>query len=142
VGKNFITINAAGVSISGTLINLNSGGSALEGKGAKVVPPSIPLVAALAGDAVAGKDTTRDAKPTHKENAEDEDETEKSFIEIELVDEDGKPVPGERYRVETPDGKVAEGTLDEKGFARINRVKPGNCKVTFPKLDKDAWEKK
>ena len=27
--------------------------------------------------------------------------------------------------METPDGKVAEGTLDEKGFARINRVKPG-----------------
>ncbi|HQU13045.1 MAG TPA: type VI secretion system tip protein VgrG [Thermodesulfobacteriota bacterium] len=141
VGGNFITINGAGVFISGTLINLNSGGSALEGKGAKAAPPLIPLVAAIAGDAVAGKDNTYDAKPTHKENVEDEEEEEKSWVEIELVDEDGKPVPGERYRVETPDGKIAEGSLDEKGFARINRVKPGNCKVTFPKLDKDAWEK-
>ncbi len=141
VGKNFITINSAGVFISGTLINLNSGGSALEGKGAKAVPPSVPLAAAIAANTVAGKDTTYGDKPTHKEAAEDEDEEEKSWVEIELVDENGEPVPGERYRVETPDGKVAEGTLDEKGFARINRVKPGNCKVTFPKLDKDAWEK-
>ncbi|MCR4308577.1 MAG: hypothetical protein NUW14_00920, partial [Deltaproteobacteria bacterium] len=143
VGKNFITINSGGVSISGTLINLNSGGSALEGTPGQMGSPSTPLVAAIAADAVAGKDMTRDARPTHKEAAEDEDEDEeeKSWVEIELVDEDGKPVPGERYRVETPDGKVAEGTLDEKGFARINRVKPGNCKVTFPKLDKDAWEK-
>ena len=141
VGKNFITINSGGVFISGTLINLNSGGSALEGTPGQMGSPSTPLAAAIAADSVAGKDMTRDARPTHKETAEDEDEEEKSWVEIELVDEDGKPVPGERYRVETPDGKVAEGTLDEKGFARINRVKPGNCKVTFPKLDKDAWEK-
>ncbi len=141
VGKNFITINAAGVSISGTLINLNSGGSAIEGASKEFGKVTAPLAAAIAADSLAGKDMTRDEKPTHKETAGDEDEEEKSWVEIELVDEDGKPVPGERYRVETPDGKIAEGTLDEKGIARINRVKPGNCKVTFPKLDKDAWEK-
>ncbi|MFA5808644.1 MAG: type VI secretion system tip protein VgrG, partial [bacterium] len=82
VGKNFITINGGGVFISGTLINLNSGGSALEGKGAKAVSPSTPLVAAIAADSVAGKDMTRDAQPTHKETAEDEDEEEKSWVEI------------------------------------------------------------
>jgi hypothetical protein len=50
-------------------------------------------------------------------------------------------VPGERYRIELPDGKIAEGSLDQNGFARVNRIKPGTCKVTFPRLDKEAWEK-
>jgi len=63
-----------------------------------------------------------------------------AWIEVELVDEDGEPVPGERYRITLPDDTVAEGSLDEKGKARVEGFKPGNCKVTFPELDKDAWE--
>jgi hypothetical protein len=31
------------------------------------------------------------------------------------------------------------GTLDENGFARVEGIDPGQCKVTFPDLDKDAW---
>ena len=66
----------------------------------------------------------------------------KSWIEIELVDEDDKPVPGERYKIILPDNAtVAEGTLDEKGFARVDGIDPGTCKITFPELDKDAWKK-
>jgi hypothetical protein len=66
----------------------------------------------------------------------------KSWIEIEMVDEDNNPVPGEKYRIILTDNKTfAEGTLDEKGFARVEGIEPGSCKVTFPKLDKDAWEK-
>jgi hypothetical protein len=42
-----------------------------------------------------------------------------------------------------PDGQtLAEGTLDEKGFARVEGVDPGSCKVTFPNLDKSAWSPK
>ena len=33
-----------------------------------------------------------------------------------------------------------EGTLDEKGLARVEGIPEGSCKVTFPDLDKDAWE--
>ena len=50
-------------------------------------------------------------------------------------------MPGERYRIELPDGSTAEGTLDEKGQARVEGIEPGNCKITFPDLDQDAWEK-
>ncbi len=64
-----------------------------------------------------------------------------SWIEIELVDEENKPVPGEPYKITTSDNKVESGTLDNKGFARVEGIEPGTCKVTFPKLDKDAWEK-
>ncbi|MEO7701851.1 MAG: hypothetical protein ABIZ04_21710, partial [Opitutus sp.] len=63
----------------------------------------------------------------------------KTWIEIELVDEDNRPVPGEAYRIELPDGSVAEGTLDDKGLARIDYIEPGECKITFPYLDKSAW---
>lgn len=63
------------------------------------------------------------------------------WIEIELVGEDDKGIPGEAYKLTTPDGLVAEGTLDQNGFARIEGLEPGTCKICFPKLDKDAWEK-
>ena len=63
-----------------------------------------------------------------------------SWIEIVLVDEEQTPVAGEEYRITVPDGSVKEGTLDEKGFARVEGFDPGTCKVTFPRLDQDAWE--
>jgi len=77
--------------------------------------------------------------PAHKPDEDDQDE--KSWIEIELVDEQGKPVPGERYEIKTPDGHLTKGTLDGKGFARVAGIDPGNCEITFPELDKDAWKK-
>ena len=65
----------------------------------------------------------------------------KSCIEIELVDEADQPVQGERYRIILPDGTVRKGTLDSKGKAHIEGISPGNCKITFPNLDKDVWER-
>ena len=76
-----------------------------------------------------------------KSSADDEDSTEKTWIEIELVDENNEPVPGEQYRITLPDGRLVTGTLNEKGFARVDGIDPGTCQITFPKLDKDAWEK-
>jgi type VI secretion system secreted protein VgrG len=64
------------------------------------------------------------------------------FIEIELVNEDGNPVPGEQYSITLPDGTVASGTLDGNGKARVDGIDPGSCKVTFPNLDQSAWAPK
>jgi hypothetical protein len=77
------------------------------------------------------------------EEAQEEKEEEKktSWIEIELVGEDDEPIPGENYKITLPDDSVAEGTLDEKGFARVEGFGKGTCKVSFPDLDKEAWEK-
>ena len=36
---------------------------------------------------------------------------------------------------------LTPGTLDNNGFARVDGIDPGTCKITFPELDKDAWEK-
>jgi type VI secretion system secreted protein VgrG len=51
----FITIDAGGISISGTLVKINSGGSALSGSGASPVAPedaeeAVPVVPTLADD--------------------------------------------------------------------------------------------
>ena len=66
----------------------------------------------------------------------------RSWIEIELVDDAGNPMPGEPYEVTLADGTtVAKGTLDERGFKRIEGIDPGTCRVTFPRLDKNAWRR-
>ena len=35
----------------------------------------------------------------------------------------------------------AEGTLDDKGLGCVDGIEPGTCKITFPDLDQEAWEK-
>jgi type VI secretion system secreted protein VgrG len=77
----------------------------------------------------------------YKPPTEEESKKKTSWVEIELVDEEGNPVTGEKYEITLPDGRVAKGTTNEKGLARIEGIDPGSCKVTFPDLDKDAWEK-
>jgi len=163
VGGNFIDINPAGVFIQGTMVMINSGGAAGAGPGASPSPPQLPEESEveIADNADPGskeptyKNQRRVAEatlapgelaaanaPWHDPNSE-ESKQKKSWIEIELVDEKSKPVPGEKYRVTLPEGTVvAEGALDTKGFARVDGIDPGTCKVTFPNLDKDAWKPK
>ena len=62
------------------------------------------------------------------------------WVEIELHDDGGFPVPYEEYRVTLPNGEIVAGYLDEKGFVRIETDTPGNCKITFPNLDARAWK--
>jgi hypothetical protein len=62
-----------------------------------------------------------------------------TWIQIELIDTAGKPVPSERYRVELPDGGIREGTLDPAGRAYIGEIKPGQCRVLFPDIDAEEW---
>jgi hypothetical protein len=79
--------------------------------------------------------------PPYKPPTTDEEKKKKcSWIEIELIGEDGKPYPGEAYQIKLSDGSIASGTLDEKGFARVDGIEPDSCDITFPDLDKEAWE--
>lgn len=67
-------------------------------------------------------------------------EKHRHWIEIELIGEDDKPVPDKKYKLKLPDGTLKEGNLDEKGWAREETDPSGTCEVSFPELDKDAWE--
>ncbi|MEZ5429070.1 MAG: hypothetical protein R2747_22680 [Pyrinomonadaceae bacterium] len=65
----------------------------------------------------------------------------KAWIEIILVDAEGNPMPGVRYRITPPGGGAPqEGRLNEHGQAGLYQIEPGQCKITFPDLDQDAWE--
>jgi type VI secretion system secreted protein VgrG len=64
------------------------------------------------------------------------------WIAIELVDELGKHVPYEDYRITLPDGSTVEGSLDSRGRAKIAGIDQGTCKVSFPNRDKDVWKRK
>jgi len=55
----------------------------------------------------------------------------KDYIEIELKDEAGKPVPKAAYKVILPNGVIIEGTLDQNGYAKIDKVPPGKVRVLF-----------
>ncbi|MFZ4573571.1 MAG: hypothetical protein ACOYN0_04190 [Phycisphaerales bacterium] len=130
--------------------------SAKSGKGGSAVAPAAPEEAKAADNADPGEISEAKAKAAEtgkgkyapvttkafKPPTPEEAKVKTSWIEIELIDEADQPVPGEAYKVTLPDGStVAEGTLDHKGFARIEGIDPGTCKVTFPRLDKEAWEK-
>lgn len=78
------------------------------------------------------------AAPTRKHEVVDEPDT---WIAIELVDEDGAPVPNVPYRIETPDGRVLTGLTNDRGRARQDGIYPGNCKVSFPELHAPDWKK-
>ncbi|WP_347988692.1 hypothetical protein [Methylomonas sp. AM2-LC] len=64
---------------------------------------------------------------------------EKHWIEIELLGEDGKPIANQNYLVVTADQKQYTGTTDADGLARLDDIPAGNCQVSFPDLDKEAW---
>lgn len=55
----------------------------------------------------------------------------KDYIELELLDEDGKPANGAGYKVFLSNGAVREGTLDSNGYAKVDKIPPGRVDVTF-----------
>ena len=58
------------------------------------------------------------------------------WLEVQLLDQDGHPVPNEEFLVVLPDGQEVRGYLDEKGWARLAPIDSGgDCSVSFPNLD-------
>jgi type VI secretion system secreted protein VgrG len=159
VGSNFITIDSTGIAISGMpVVLINSGGAAIPGSPGSTVSPLSPTDPAIADTANPGENDVPTAtpealattsasnvspasnSPTHNPNSPD-NQTKKHWIAIQLNDQDGNPVPGEAYKITLPDGTtIADGTLDEKGYAKVDNIDPGNCQVTFPNLDKPTWK--
>jgi hypothetical protein len=58
----------------------------------------------------------------------------KDYIEIELHDPTGQPIPNEEYTLILPDGSEREGQLDRNGYAIENGIPPGKCKIKFKNL--------
>jgi hypothetical protein len=57
-------------------------------------------------------------------------------IDIALLDEGGKGVPGEKFQIALPNGDVAQGFLEADGRTHVDGITPGgNCKISFPEID-------
>ena len=148
-GDSSIVLTPAAVFVNGTLINLNSGSGPPVGPVTAMATPTQDP--ATADDVEPGHDVTYSGgEPSEAEEAEtgedagqseDEQREEDSWIRIKLVDEEGNPVPGERYCVTCPDGTEKKGTLDSNGRAYVGGIDPGNCDITFPDLDQSAWHR-
>lgn len=67
--------------------------------------------------------------------------TENTWIDIEMVGEDDKPIPHLRFEIYRPDGTLlGKGRLDENGCGGFERIEEGDYEVCFPDLDEEAWE--
>lgn len=63
----------------------------------------------------------------------------KTWIEMEVVDESGKPMAGQPYLCMLPDGRLERGTLNDEGRVRFSGIDPGNCVFSLTELDEATW---
>ncbi|OVZ65507.1 hypothetical protein CDO46_06055 [Pigmentiphaga sp. NML030171] len=142
VGGSFIDISAGGIYIQAPMVMINSGGGPASGSAASLVSPMQAMQAALATRADPGqvfKGGGDGDEPTHDPTSE-ENQDKTHYIEVQLLDEEGQPVTGERVKFKLPNGKTATRSTDQEGVARVARLDPGNCEISFPGLDDSAWE--
>ncbi len=147
VGGNFVKIDASGVTVMGTMIKLNSGGSAGTGSAVALTKPeeTVDADSAEPGKDVTYSDSgdpaaaTAEAGPPGAEYEQTEIEQELSWVEIALVNEAGEPVPHENWKATLADGSVKQGVLNAEGRAHIGLPAAEEVQISFPQLDAEAW---
>jgi type VI secretion system secreted protein VgrG len=158
-GSSSIVIDGSGVTIKGSAVTIDSnsikmamgpGASPTAGSAGSTSDPAAPADPLLAdeptvpgsgggssGGGGGGGSVPTPVKPPKYEP----DPAKTNWVGVELVDQDGNPVPRRRYKVKTPKGQVQESFLDENGKARIEGIDPGTCEISFPDIDeKDISE--
>jgi type VI secretion system secreted protein VgrG len=148
-GSNAVVIDSSGVTVKGSLVTLDGsmvniasgpGSPAGSGSAGSAVAPAAPTAPEPAAEGVAAAVVAVRERPFKEPDPDEVEAEEKTWIEIELVGEDDVGIPGEKFKITTPDGKVVTGTTGPEGLAKVIGIDSGNCKVTFPNLDKEAWE--
>lgn len=62
-----------------------------------------------------------------------------TWIEVQLVDEDERPLAGLECEVEHPDGSTHRGKTDRDGILRYDGIPRGVCKVRLPSEATTLW---
>ena len=103
--------------------------------------PPVNAIAPVEMKIFPGETETNVATPPVAPRKEKKEDQKSAWIEIVLVDMDGNPMPGVKYRITPPGaGEPKEDFLDEYGRGGYQQIEQGTCKITFPDLDKDSWE--
>jgi type VI secretion system secreted protein VgrG len=160
-----VTVKGTLITIEGTMTKINSGPgsspkSASPGSAGAPKPPAAPLEAlpkesaapsqapappggaggGASGSSASSAPAVAAAPAPAPAPVAEAVEEPADWLEIELRTTEGRPVPGERYAVKLSDGSVLAGFTDDAGKARLEGVKKGQARVSFPDLDKDAWK--
>lgn len=136
----FVLIDGGGVTIQGTMVKINSGGSALTAPAPQPASPAEPIEA----DRVTpGQDTDYTGQKETPIPIPLPVLPPLLWIRLEMKTQDDEPCPGIGY-VLTPKsgGDPITGTLDVNGEAFIAGLSPDEYEVTYPELDDDEYEKK
>jgi hypothetical protein len=56
-----------------------------------------------------------------------------------VLDDQGEPRQGDRYKLKLPDGRVLEGTIGGKGLISLHGIDPGQVELTITSLDSAVW---
>ena len=70
-----------------------------------------------------------------------DESTRRTWVEVELLDQNRRPVKGAKVEITLPDGSTTRGNLSSEGTLRVNGIDPGSCSVTFPDLDGREWKR-
>lgn len=164
-GSSAVVIDPSGVTLKGASLTLDGasvriasgpGSPAAAGRAGRCVKPMSALSPDDADEAdvglvastkarekqdQAGKYGSTPAATFRKREGDESESEDASWVEIELLDDSGEPIAGERFEITLPDEQgVYSGTTDGDGIARVEGFKPGECRVTFPSLDQKAWK--
>ena len=145
-----IVITPGSIHITSPVVHINSA-SAAGNVGDVGIPdgtnPDDPAAALKPGETEAtanpagnGAGGGGDADKHNPDAEENKDKT--HWIELELTDESGAPMPFEFCQITLPNGRITTGYTDKNGLCRLDKIDPGNCKVSWIAFDKDAIEKK
>jgi len=102
----------------------------LDGKGRVRRQEIIPGLARLW---LPADDAAYDASPGPAEPANDEA---KAWLDVQLVDDGGVPLAGQKVKIELPDGTMVEDQLDDAGRLRREDIVAGTAKLHLPELDR------
>lgn len=153
-GGSSVVIDASGVTIKGPSVVLDGnmvriasgpGSPPLSAIAGTLTAPTAPKAAEEAMNADPGELTelqskTRERQAKESQSKEGTESPPLTWIGIELVDDQGKPVPGQPYKLKLPNGTIVGGTLDDQGKANVRGIPEGQCEVCFPTIHGDEWK--
>jgi hypothetical protein len=67
-------------------------------------------------------------------------ETEETWIAVRFLDEQGRGLAGEPYRIKLPNQDWVEAKLDADGYARHDGIEPGTAIVELMDADESEWD--